>query len=222
MKRLGIITYNMNHLKTEQIVLNLLNQYEIIVYALPFVPRPDRKVLFQHRPNQFAAAHPQDICKYYDLPFVLVDSDVEIDNDCDLYVVTGAGILSAECLRKKRILNGHPGIIPAARGLDAFKWSIYNKIPLGVTLHYIDKDIDAGQVLSIVPTQIFPTDTLKSAARRHYENEIKLLSNFEKYVDNPSNPYSGISPGESMRRMRYEQEKELEKKFELYKEQYCK
>ena len=221
MKRLGIITYNINHLKTEQVVLNLLNRYEIIIYALPFTARPSREVLFQHRPNQFAAAHPRDICNYYSLPFIPVDYDSEIDNDCDLYLVTGAGILSAECLQKKRVINGHPGVIPAARGLDAFKWSVYNKIPLGVTLHYIDKDIDAGQVLSIVPTPIFSTDTLESAARRHYENEIKLLSNFEEYIDNPSNPYWGINPRESMRRMKREQEKELEKKFELYKEQYC-
>lgn len=222
MKRLGIITYNINHLKTEQIVLNLLGRYELMIYALPFTARPCRKVLFQHRPDQLAAAHPQDICKYHGLPFVLVNHDFEIDNACDLYMVTGAGILSAECLREKRVLNGHPGIIPAARGLDAFKWSIYNSIPLGVTLHYIDRDIDAGQVLSVVPTPIFPTDTLESLARRHYENEIRLLSDFEEYMENPGNPYAGIRPGESMRRMKWEQEEELQKKFELYKEQYCK
>ena len=39
---------------------------------------------------------------------------------CDYYIVAGAGILSKECLKGKRVLNGHPGIIPLVKGLDAF------------------------------------------------------------------------------------------------------
>lgn len=220
MKRLGIISYNTNHLKTEQIVLNLLNRYDIRVYALPFVPRPSRDVLFRHRPDQSAGAHPAELCNYFGLPFIPVHDDSEIDNSCDLYLIAGAGILSAKCLRGKRILNGHPGVIPAARGLDAFKWSIYHLIPLGVTLHYIDEGVDAGQVLTVIPTLVFSSDTLESLARRHYENEIKLLSNFEQHLDCTENPFEGIRPGESMRRMKYAQEQELKEKFELYKDRF--
>ena len=181
MKTLGIITYNMRHLKTEQILLQLAGRYNMRVYALPYVQRPVRTVLFQHRPEQSIAAHPRDICERYELPYIQVENDTQIDNHCELYLITGAGILSAECLSGKRILNGHPGVIPAARGLDAFKWSVYNMLPLGVTLHYIDEHVDAGEVVSIVPTPVFPSDTLEILARRHYENEIKLLVRFEEY-----------------------------------------
>ena len=221
MNRLGIISYNANHLKTEQIILNLLNRYDIRVYGLPFIARPSREILFQHRPDQTAGAHPAELCSYYGFPFIPVDNDSEIDNGCDLYLIAGAGILSAKCLQGKRILNGHPGVIPAVRGLDAFKWSIFQSLPLGVTLHYIDESVDAGQILTIVPTPVFSSDTLESAARRHYENEIILLSNFEQYLDCGKNPFRGIQPGESMRRMSYAQEQELKKKFELYKERFC-
>lgn len=221
MKRVGIISYNANHLKTEQLVLNLLDRYDISVYALPFVPRPSRNVLFHHRPDQAVGAHPSELCKHYGLPFIPIHDDSEINNDCDLYLIAGAGILSSKCLQGKKILNGHPGVIPAARGLDAFKWSIYHMIPLGVTLHYIDDHIDAGQVLAVVPTPVFPSDTLGSVARRHYENEINVLSHFEQYLDHAENPFEGIQPRESTRRMKYTQEQELKEKFELYKEQFC-
>ena len=221
MRKLGIITYNMNHLKTEQIVLNLLGQYDIQIYALPYIPRADRKVVFHHRPNQLCAAHPQEICNRYGLAYAPVESDAAIDNTCDLYLVTGAGILSRECLQGKQILNGHPGIIPAVRGLDAFKWSIYNALPLGVTLHYKDENVDAGKIISVVQTPIFSSDTLETVARRHYETEIYLLSNFEKYINTPCNLFSSVAPRDSMRRMKHEQEMQLVQRFETYKQMYC-
>lgn len=219
MKTLGIITYDTRHLKTEQILLQLAGRYNIRVYALPYVQRPARDVLFQHRPDQSVAVHPRDICTRYDLPYIPVENDAQIDNRCDLYLVTGAGLLSADCLRGKRVLNGHPGVIPAARGLDAFKWSIYHMLPLGVTLHYIDEQIDAGEVISIVPTPVFPSDTLETLARRHYENEIRMLTQFEKYLEYPQNPFAGIPQGKSMRRMKAQQEAELPEHLKLYKRQ---
>ena len=217
MDTLGIITYNACHLRTEQVLLQLVGQYDIRVYALPFVQRPVRTVLFQHRPDQSAAVHPRDICLRYGLPYIPVESDTQIDNRCGLYLVTGAGILSEECVRGKRILNGHPGVIPAVRGLDAFKWSIYHMLPLGVTLHYIDEQVDVGEVVSIVPTPVFPSDTLETLARRHYENEIQVYINFSEHLKHPNNPFDGIAQGESHRRMKAEQEAELQERFEQYK-----
>lgn len=222
MKKIGIISYAANHLKTEQLILNLLGRYQICVYALPFVPRPARKPLFQHRPDQTAAAHPQELCLRFGLDYVLVSSDLEIGDGCDYYLVAGAGLLSGECLRNKRVLNGHPGIIPAVRGLDAFKWSIYNMLPLGVTLHYINEQVDAGEIVSVVETPVFLSDTLGTAARRHYENEIRLLSNFERHLSIPQNPFTHITPRKNERRMKYEQEISLAEKFELYKQLYAK
>ena len=221
MKNLGIITYNAPHLKTEQIVLNLFHKYHISVYALPFFPKPERKVLLQHRPKQSLATHPQELCRYLGIPFVAVDHDWEIDNKQDFYLIAGAGVLSEQCLQGKQILNGHPGVIPAVRGLDAFKWSIYDLKPLGVSLHYIDKIVDSGQVVSVVPTPVFTTESLETLARRHYENEIRLLSNFEEHIFTHQNPYENISMGERMRRMKFQQEEELEYKFALYKQMYC-
>ena len=58
--------------------------------------------------------------------------------------------------------------------------------PLGITLHYIDVTVDSGEVLRIFETlepSIYRSDTLQTLARRHYENEIYVSSNFYKFLD---------------------------------------
>ena len=218
MKTIGIITYHTNHLKTEQILSRIAGKYELKVYALPYVARKAREVLFQHRPDQSVAAHPADLCAAYGIPFIPVKNDGEIDNECELYLITGAGILSPECVKGKRILNCHPGVIPAVRGLDAFKWAIMKGLPIGNTLHYIDEGVDQGEIVSILKTPVYPSDSLESFARRHYEREIDMMCSFETYLSAPQNDFPGISEGESTRRMPYDQEKRLVDAFEKYKQ----
>lgn len=222
--KLGLITYDTAHLKTEQVLLNLIKKYEpkdMTLFALPYVPRKERKVFFNHRPNQSEATPTQILAEILGIEYQRVEKDVEIPEGFDYYLILGAGILSAEFIEKaKKVINCHPGVIPAARGLDAFKWSILEMKPLGVTLHYIDKEVDKGEVISIVPTPIFSTDTLEMLARRHYENEIYVLSNFEHYLERPKNPFEGIAEGEPHRRMPYELEREMVSKFDQYKEHF--
>ena len=91
-------------------------------------------------------------------------------------------------------------------------------LPLGVTLHYIDEQVDAGEVVAVVPTPVFSSDTLATLARRHYENEIRVLAQFENHLLPPQNPFRGIVPGESMRRMKIEMEAEIPERFERYKQ----
>ena len=219
--QIGLITYNTNHLKTEQILSRLAGKYDLEVYALPFVPRKPREVLFQHRPDQSVAAHPADLCAAHGIPFFLVNSDSEIDNNCGLYIITGAGILSPACVRGKRILNCHPGVIPAVRGLDAFKWAIIHQEPVGNTLHYIDEGVDQGEIVAVVKTPLYRSDSLESFARRHYEREIGIMCAFEEYLEHPWNDFPGIPEGKSTRRMPCEQEKQLGGAFQIYKQRFA-
>ena len=221
MLSLGIITYQLNHLKTEQLIFSLKNRYCIKVFALPFLQRPVRSVILQHRPNPLIAAHPKELCIRYGLEYYPIMRDDEIENGCDYYIVAGAGILSKECLKGKRVLNGHPGIIPLVKGLDAFKWCIYDMLPLGITLHYIDENVDEGEVISTFETPIFLSDSLESLARRHYENEIRILSDFERYLLKPQFAYDKVLQGERRWRMRKDKESELYRRFELYKNKYA-
>jgi phosphoribosylglycinamide formyltransferase-1 len=222
-KTVGLITYQYPHLKTEQVLQRLLNtDFEFRMYALPFTPRKSRETLIRHRPEQSDAVAPEVMAKKHNIPFIKCANDKDIDDSCDIYLILGAGILSAECIKEKRIINCHPGIIPACRGLDSFKWAIYEMKPLGVTLHYIDAELDAGQIIYVVPTNVYITDSLTTLARRHYENEIECLSRFYEFLDRPQNPFFNIEKGEPKKRMPLEIERKLVRRFSEYIERYGK
>ena len=214
---IGLITYHYPHLKTEQVLQKLLlKSYKYKMFALPFKQRKQREILFVHRPEQSSAAAPQILAEKHGIPYIKCLNDEDIDDSCDVYLILGAGIISGSCIAGKKIINCHPGIIPACRGLDSFKWAIYGMKPMGITLHYIDAKVDAGEIVSVVPTNVYRTDSFIALARRHYENEIDCLSNFDEYLLNPINSFVGIEASENKMRMPLEKEKELAKRFSEY------
>lgn len=177
--KVGIITYDNEHLKTEQLVNNLVLDkriHEIKLFALPFLKRKERKVLFQHRPNQNTGTLTRNLRKLDKVSFQEWSGSEIISDIVDFFLIAGAGIIDINFARGKPIVNAHPGIIPTSRGLDSFKWSILNGDRVGITLHLIDKEVDKGEVLFIEKTPIFYDDTIEALARRHYELEIFILS----------------------------------------------
>jgi phosphoribosylglycinamide formyltransferase-1 len=176
--------------------------------------------LFDHRPKQTDAVVPEILAKTHGIPYIPCANDEDIDKSCDIYLILGAGIVSQNCIEAKKIINCHPGIIPACRGLDSFKWAIYDMKPQGITLHYIDAQVDAGKIIAAILTNIYKTDSLATLARRHYENEIDCMSNFIYFLENPQNPYSGIEISESRMRMPIEKEQELVRRFSEYTERF--
>ncbi len=222
-KTVGLITYHSPHLKTEQVLQRLLNLdagFEFRMYALPFLQRKPRETLFRHRPEQSDAVAPQTMAEKHGISYALCNTDNDIDDRCDVYIILGAGILSAKCVQGKKIINCHPGIIPASRGLDSFKWAIYEMKPLGITLHYIDAQVDAGEIISVIPTNTYVFDSLTTLARRHYENEIDVLSRFTDFLKKPSNPFQDIDEGEAKKRMPFRQERELASRISEYTDKY--
>lgn len=62
----------------------------------------------------------------------------------------------------KNIINVHNSYLPWCRGYNSNFWSIYFNLPNGVTIHYIDKDIDSGDILAQNTIRYNLDDTLKS------------------------------------------------------------
>ncbi len=219
---LGIITYHYPHLKTEQVLLRLLamNRYSMELFALPFNPRKPRNPIIVHRPQQETGAHPEEIAKKFGLAYQAVKQDRDIPCGLDYYLILGAGILSEEFIRGKKTINCHPGVIPASRGLDSFKWSLHDGKPLGITLHFIDEKVDAGEIISIKPTPVFSNDTIESLAQRHYEIEIDMTAHFQEFLETPTNPFAGIAMGEPHMRMNQETEKKTLENFGSYLEKF--
>lgn len=51
-------------------------------------------------------------------------------------------------MTRRGFVNTHPGFLPFNRGKHPYFWSIVDQTPFGVTLHYVDKDIDSGAIIA--------------------------------------------------------------------------
>jgi methionyl-tRNA formyltransferase len=91
------------------------------------------------------------------------------DLQADIAVsVLFAYVLSADFigLFSQGCINLHPALLPHNRGSFPNVWSIVTKTPAGVTLHYIDRGIDTGDVIAQKEVAIKVTDTGASLYRR--------------------------------------------------------
>lgn len=216
--RIGIISYDHNHLKTEQIVLRYIRDSRIEninIYGLPFKPRKARDILIPHRPEMTQGASVRALAKLDKVSFTPWDGIKDISGPCDLFVICGAGILDIGFAGGKPVINAHPGIIPTTRGLDSFKWAIYQGDPVGITLHLIDQEVDMGRVLSITQTPILSSDDIFTLARRHYELELDLLTNAPWMLDHGVTDFGTEKPAKM--RMKRETEAEMMARFEDWK-----
>jgi len=67
----------------------------------------------------------------------------------DLIIFTGGNILRKQLLEVPRlgVLNVHLGLLPEIRGMSSPEWSLLNRVPVGVTVHFMDAGIDTGPIL---------------------------------------------------------------------------
>ena len=67
----------------------------------------------------------------------------------DLIIFTGGNILRKQLLQVPRlgVLNVHLGLLPEVRGMSSPEWSLLKRVPVGVTIHYVEAGIDTGPVL---------------------------------------------------------------------------
>ena len=100
--------------------------------------------------------------------------EFHIEND-RVVLIAGAGIIPDEFVKSHTVLNAHPGYVPNCRGLDALKWAIIEKQPIGVTTHIIGDYVDAGEVIERRNIEVNAYDTFHALSQRVYENEVSML-----------------------------------------------
>ena len=66
----------------------------------------------------------------------------------------------------RKIVNLHPSYLPWNRGYHPNYWSIKEKTPFGVTLHFIDEGIDTGDIIAQSRISYSDTDTLRETYNR--------------------------------------------------------
>jgi len=72
-------------------------------------------------------------------------------------------------------LNLHPSFLPYNRGQYPNVWSIVEGTPSGVTMHYIDEEVDTGDIIAQKEVSVQPTDTGESLYRKLEEMSIDLF-----------------------------------------------
>jgi methionyl-tRNA formyltransferase len=51
-------------------------------------------------------------------------------------------------LPRRGTLNAHPGLLPWLRGSSSVAWALYKDLPVGSTIHFVDKGIDTGAIIA--------------------------------------------------------------------------
>jgi methionyl-tRNA formyltransferase len=73
------------------------------------------------------------------------------------------------------VINIHPSLLPFNKGLNPSVWSIVDETPAGVTLHYIDKGIDTGDIICQQEVSVRPVDTGKTLYLKLEDTSIQLF-----------------------------------------------
>ena len=104
----------------------------------------------------------------------------------ELVVLTGfMRILSQRLVGQywHRILNIHPALLPAFRGMNAFQQALdYGVKWTGTTIHLVDEEVDHGPIIYQVPVPVEDGDTYQSLKARvqkaEYEAYPKAIKMF--------------------------------------------
>ena len=192
----GLLTYRTGHLKTWELATRLLSKgFRVSVYAFPFKLRPPKDDgRYPDRPNALISLPLEEYCDRMGIRLVvmpgwddehapLLGAPGHADTP-EIFLHCIAKIVPASFIGGRVILNCHPGLLPHNRGVDAFKWSLLNDWPFGITLHVIDAEIDRGVILKRAKIPVLSTDTFRDVCDRAYAMEIDLMGNFEYHLKN--------------------------------------
>jgi len=101
-------------------------------------------------------------------------------NHVDLVCLAGyMRILSPQFIQQfpYRILNIHPALLPAFKGLDAQKQALEHGVKVtGCTVHFVDEGIDSGPILLQTAVPVEENDTVESLSQRILREEHRLYS----------------------------------------------
>ena len=85
-------------------------------------------------------------------------------------------IFPAKLVNDTTCINIHPGLNPFNRGLYPQVFSIVNGLPIGVTIHLMNEEIDSGDIIISEPVAIYDTDTSLDVYNRIQDLEKRLIA----------------------------------------------
>ena len=166
-KRLGVMCSG-NGTNFQNIVTNqLCNHHEV--------------VLMIHNKKKCGAAKRAD---KYGIPHCYVshkdeDKMIKLFDEWNVDLIILAGYMRV--LKKPDeftcpIINVHPSLLPKYKGLHAVEQAMESGDKVtGCTVHYVNEELDGGQIIKQAKVPIFETDTVEELTQRIQREEYRIL-----------------------------------------------
>jgi methionyl-tRNA formyltransferase len=86
------------------------------------------------------------------------------DHQPDLLVLGGTRIIKPPILKipDQGTINSHPGLLPRLRGSASVGWALYKDLPQGATAHFVDPEIDTGDIIIARQLPVYRSDSYES------------------------------------------------------------
>jgi len=78
---------------------------------------------------------------------------------------------------EKGIINLHPSFLPYNRGAHPYIWPIIDNTPAGVSIHYMNEEIDQGKIIDRKEVPVFPEDTAKTLHEKLMREQFEHFKN---------------------------------------------
>ena len=75
-----------------------------------------------------------------------------------------------------KIINLHPSLLPSFVGLDAIRQAHDRGVKVtGCTIHWVNEEVDGGEIIAQAPVRVMPGDTLELLAQKIHAAEHMVL-----------------------------------------------
>ncbi len=133
----------------------------------------------------------------------------------DLIVIVSAPVLKPYIFETAKIgcLNAHPGWLPGYRGIGANAWALQNGGSPGISVHFIDHEIDKGLILAREKVPFTKKDTVAKINDRAVSSGAEMICDqIKKIAQNHCRPLEIHEPhGPHYKAMPYKQVKKINK-----------
>ena len=189
---IAVFAYAFAHRKTQDFLLEIAaaGHRNVTVIGAPFqkLKHAGDTTSYWGSSARRACAHDTSaLCERLGFDFIeLAHSDVDAiaalaqNRGLMLGIISGARILKRGVIEAfaQGIVNFHPGKIPETSGLDAFFYTLKNNVDAGVTTHFVDPRVDAGDFLAFDAVQLGPDDSAEAVQENSYQLQTLALRSF--------------------------------------------
>lgn len=157
--------------------------------TINLVPKEERSLPNKKQNPQKASL--VDLCAQEGIEIrrAIINSDQAVkyvkNKKLDILINAGGGIFKKPIIEAPNIglLNAHMAYLPDFRGMNVLEWSLFYSHKIGVTLHFIERGIDMGDVFLFKEMTLNNGDTIASLRSKSIDINIDLMANGVKLLE---------------------------------------